>query len=597
MTIGLPSCSRVALAPLLLLCQLAAPVASAQEKFLPPAPIPKDITVRAERGETIAIPLESSRSSTLQLKFLLRSRPKLGELGEVKLQSKTKAVIPYTVSEGSPTGTDTFKYALQGPNTAVSVPGTVQIMVVDPPAELSLPENLDFPPTAVGDVSVASLKIRNSGRGPGTAKFDPPEPWKVMGPATVRIPPEETVLVRIAFSPQSEIAYRAATLVTTPGRETVVFTGKGVTPLSVTPQEIVLRDPESPNSGTAGLTIRNHSQAARLVTIDSPPEVTAPAEVSLPPGETTKIEIKPVTDLAKRNDTPLSLSSAGWEARIPVKLFAIPGELEITPNRVDLGEVRQGVTATADLTIRNAGGTELKVDSELPASVNLTPPILGRRLAPQETLEVKLEFVPPEGFDDAELLFTSEGNEVAIPLLARTKAEPIGPEDLPRVSIEEPGSETTAPATQPQESMPPESQPTFGVGSEAVSVIEREPRRLVLAWKLPDPAPQAYKFEVRKLESVENGQPTISWEEFPNAEVLLVDGFARAEFTNLSPGEVLPIRMVPMTLGGTRGAPSGVFRLSTPHPTPLNIPWLGILLTAALLVLLGSLIHRKFIAK
>lgn len=573
----------------------SAVAAQAEPDFLPPPPQPKDITIRAEKGKTIEIPLQSSRSSNLQLKFILRSRPKLGDLGEIKLKNKTTAVVPYTVKEDAPTGTDVFKYALQAPNSAVSVPGTVRIMVVEPTAKLSFADQLEFPPTAVGDRSLRLLEIRNSGEGPGRADFEVPSPWAVMGATRVEVPPGETAKVRIAFAPEKVMDFTGTASVKIPGQETVRLTGKGIAPLAVTPEKVVLRDPDHPGSDRASISIRNDSQASRLVTIAAPPEVKAPDEITVPAGQSVDVPVEPATDLAKRDETPITLSSVGWEERIPVALFALPGDLEVSPGRIDFGEVRAGVTSKTGLLLRNTGGTALRVGSELPSGIRLTPPILGRRISPDESLEVDIEFLPPAEFESAEILFTTGQEEIRLPVIAKLRESAAASEPASQIRRATVG---TPPAVE-RESQPPESR-TGDPGdpnAPAISLIVAEPDRLVLAWKLPEPPPEDYFFEKRTIASGGTGQPSIEWEEVPNADILLQEGFARAELTNLPPGTVLPLRLVPTTLGGTRGDPSGIFRLSTPHPPQLRIPWLTIGLALAVLALCGSLVYRKFIAK
>src|SRR5262249_10393791 len=113
------------------------------------------------------------------------------------------------------------------------------VVVTNPPPLLSIiPTNIDFPPAIVGQTNTMSFQVINLGGLTLTGSVALPQPFSAAGGNPFNVPPGQTSLVLLAFSPTNAASFaNSAVFSSNGGTSTNPVTGTGLAPalFGVTP--------------------------------------------------------------------------------------------------------------------------------------------------------------------------------------------------------------------------------------------------------------------------------------------------------------------------------------------------------------------------
>ena len=136
---------------LVLLTLFASAPLQAEPKDPPlvPPPMAQPQTLSIFRGENIEVPLSAQGRAPSQLKFLIRSLPSKGRLGEIRVTGPKSAEVSYFHDETSE-GSDSFTFAVQAIDSPVSAAAPITISICEEPPTLSVVKSVDFGTMEVG---------------------------------------------------------------------------------------------------------------------------------------------------------------------------------------------------------------------------------------------------------------------------------------------------------------------------------------------------------------------------------------------------------------------------------------------------------------
>lgn len=534
--------------------------------------MPQDQNVSIFRGRSIEIPLRAIGRASSQLKFLIRSRPSTGRLGEIRLIGPKSAVITYTHDESSPEGIDSFTYAVQGADTPVSAPGRVNIAISEEPPALSVVHSLDFGHLLLGETSEEQITIRNAGGGVLSGKMAVPEPWKILGPADYKLGRKQEKKIRILFDPQEDASFKGKLAFSHDFRSYVELAGAASSPFEFQPPDkIELDHTDTGSIRSAVLVIRNKTARERIMGISAPPEIVVSEEIVLPPGSERRIPLHTKPGFSGALDAKLSVESDGFQRSFALRVFPLKPVLKIDPaDGLDFGEVQPDRRYKATFSVKNEGGRDAHLQAKMPPKILVVPDPNTVVLAPGENRLLEVAFESrSEGEYRGDIEIGTEGAPAQkIPVTARIAGHAAL---APKVS-----TTRLAPAPAAPVSAQPAASPMEALsGIPAIRNIQIRGagnKTQEVVWEKPAPNAVAYIVEQRMLEPGTAQSPKVTWRERTGIKFLEEGGFSVARFENLAEGQTWFLRIRSVNEIGRRSEPSATFRLAT-RPTPRTGLW------------------------
>src|SRR4029077_8695806 len=220
-----------------------------------------------------------------QLRFLLRSLPAKGRLGEIRVTGPKTATVEYTHDDTSQ-GSDSFTFAVQAVDSPVSAAAQITISVSEEPSALSVVHSIEFGTVQVGETREEQITLRNSGGGVLAGRMDAPPPWKILGVAEYRLGRNQERKVRILCAPDEEQEYSGKLTFSDDPRSAVELSANAISPFEFDPsREIELASQDGDALRSGAVVIRNRPSRDRTVETSAPSEIVAPDQVTVPAGE------------------------------------------------------------------------------------------------------------------------------------------------------------------------------------------------------------------------------------------------------------------------------------------------------------------------
>ncbi len=525
----------------------------------PPQPIAQSVTVY--EGESVNIPLRGLSRTGLQVKFLVRSKPSLGTLSAVQDVDRSNGVITYKHDPNRGTGPDSFRYAVQVPNSGVSTPAEVTISVIERLPVFEAPARLKFPDVEIGGSAVQVLELGNSGGGLISGRVIAPEPWTFpTGDGSYSLGPDEAVRIAVMFAPAKARNFEgAARFSHDPVRE-LGLSGRGFTPIETAPTRIELR-PDGVSEVRSGiLTVRNVTDAPRELTIAAPAEVVVEGSVTVDAKSESEVALHTRAGFLGALDTQVELRGEAFEVVVPMTVYASPARLVAdSVETLDLGSPKAGETVLRKVVLRNVGGSPAKVAAVVPGAVTVTPEPTKEVIPPGGQREYELAFVRTlPGPVEEEIIFRGGSEPVRIALTGEV------------VSVLPSGNQRVAElaakgiSIKKFSSIPP---------VEQIGVSRLTKKEIDLVWDLPSRDVRAFKLYRRKITFGEDGVARSVWSLLTDVRVEIGEKVARAFLTDLDPGEHVALSIVSLNAELEESQPSLPFDLATRPPTPWRIPW------------------------
>lgn len=540
--------------------------------------MPQAQNVTIFRGRSVEIPLRAIGRAPSQLKFLIRTPPKYGRLGEIRFTGRKTAVVTYSHDEKATAAYDSFTYAVQAVDTAVSAAGTVHIAISEEPPALSVVHTLDFGQLWVGETREEEITVLNTGGGSLAGRMIVSEPWRILGSAEYRLARKEQKRVRVLFAPADAGEFAARLLFSHDTRSSVTLSGAAEAPLEFAPADELLLSPEAGKTTRAGsLSIRNRTPAERAVEISVPDTIEAPEEIVVPANGETTVELRTKPGFLAALEDRVDLQSDRYQRSVPLRVLAMPPVLRAEPESLDFGTVPLKFPTRKTLTVVNDGGSLARMRLETPPEVLLIPDPNATVLAPGEKrmFEVELEVSGTGTFRKNINVATEGASALTIPLSAVGIAgEPQPKSTLPAQT--HPSVKRDLPSSLPPrilvEEIPAGTLSNIPPVTEFQTVVI-SPSSLEIKWKKPAPNAVTTLIEYRSIEPGINGPAKLIWHKWQGAAVREESGNVVALFGNLPLGRTWYIRFTSLDETGRRSRPSPTLLLATPPAPPVRWQW------------------------
>ncbi len=545
---------------LFLVAGTGARMLAAEKDPLPtPPPMARSQKISVYAGKPAEIQISVGGRIVEPLRFLIRTPPAGGTLGEIRRINRTTAVVTYMPP--SVPGEDTFTFAAQSLDSPVSAPARVQIFVIEEPAKMEFAGELDFGNVFVGDVATRDLVLTNAGGEDATGKVEIAQPWAVKPPADFRVPGGETIRIPITFSPTDAREFAGRIVLGRKPTDAVVVSGAGVMPFEWRPVAVEV-EPVRREEGEFLFQLKNLTADVREVTFEWPAGLKGPESVRISAGETAKLQVSVPPREPASIDSAFIFRSGGFRREIPVRVFPAPPRLETDLAAIDYGEIPVGRTVNSRLLLRNTGASDAQVKVAAPEGLILLPDPAGTIIQPGGSKEFELMFqgLTP-GTYDQKLVFSYQTNgRLEIPvrasLVRREEVSPRFPGVLDRVEAVEP---LAVPEATPL--------PTPVTGNPEKVIMEQQGlNEVVLSWVAGDA--KDFRVEFRQISSDPGGRVVISWKSFPNVKIVRDGPLARATFEGLAAGFAWTIRVIGIRADGEEDPPSPAFQMTTKTPPP-----------------------------
>ena len=576
---------------LVLLTLFASASIQAEPKDPPlvPPPMAQPQSLSIFRGDNIEVPLRAQGRAPSQLKFLIRSYPSKGRLGEIRLTGPKAAEVTY-FHDGTSEGSDAFTFAVQAIDSPVSAAAPITISISEEPPTLSVVKSVDFGTMEVGTTREEEIVLRNSGGGELEGQMEVPPPWSIVGSKDYRLGRKQEGTVRIICAPSEPEEYAGKLVFSHDARVAVDLSAHATSPFELSPaREIELTSQDGSTLRSADVAIRNRTTGDRTLRITVPAELVAPNPVMILAGEEQRITLQTTPGVLGAAETAITLESEGFKESLPVRIFPVPPSLHIEPREgLDFGEIEPRKRYRGFLRVKNEGGNAARLQAKIPQEVLLVPDPSSAVLQPGETRVFEVAFeVSSSGSYQSEITISSSGAKpISIPVVANTpkqagEAKKISTEALSSAIQPTPAITKAAPASG--------RAPTV----KKIRILKAGGRIFEVAWERSNPDPVAWIVQQRHLEMTSAGPPKTVWRDLNNLRFFEQGNLIGARFENLAPGQIWFLRIISIDEQGRRSEGSPTFIMTSP---PAKNPMFGRMLLVILAVgaaVLGVLKFRE----
>jgi len=560
-----------------LLCLFAtAGVAFAKDKesLQKPPPLAKPGVVSVYLGQPLEIDLNIGGRIVEPVTFLIRKPPRQGVLGELRRTSRTTASVLYSPDPDAAAGGDSFSFAAKSVDSPVSAAGTVQIRLIEEPALVDFPKEVDFGALFLGDTVERDVPVRNSGGGVASWKVRTNPPWSIRGPDTYSVSATKEAVLHLVFAPAEERDFLDSVQMAPDPKSILRVSGSGVSPISWSSAGVVF-SPEQREKGAAEIVLTNRTPGERSLEVDWPDFLKARKMISLPGGESAAVQIEVDAPPAFHFQGDINIRSGNFHSTIPIRIFPSPAKLVTSPEKtLTLGKIQKEGLWKASFVVRNIGGADAPIQITAPPEILVVPDprslILGS--GEEQAFEAQLQNSKPARYSGT----------------VRIESPACKPLEL---SIEAPGS---APG---KASLPvgnflnlPQTLEAGRDPAPAIDQVSRTgkatllsstPHEVVLSWKLATRGTKTFKLERRSVSSGADDRVLIQWIPWQGAQISVNDDAVIARLVRLPANTLWTVRLVPLDENGQPGPPSPPFQISTQPLEKHSVPlwaWLAIFL-------------------
>ncbi len=528
-------------------------------KLTPPPPVPLGNQASMYTGRSIDIPLKAVWRNPTQIRFLIRTQPKHGVLGEIRITSPNTAVVTYTHNGHDGAGLDSFTFAGQGLGTPVSAPGKVSIIISEEPSSLVVPVEVDFGTVLVGESVTKEIPLDNTGGGIVSGTVEVPPSWKIAGDGSPKysVIHGQTNSLRLTFSPTDDRSYEEKLRFSHQHTLSVNLVGKGQAPLAFEPDGQLELTGSPVRSGT--ILVRNTTGQERTLSITTPEKIIGPETVKIPAGEEVPVVLKTDAKFKSGTNGMLRLESGSYKHSIPVHLFAMSPVLKVEPaERIAFGKVTAGEHYRASLKVSNDGGSDARLRIATPKFLVVTPDPATAILSPGENRTFEVSFDPQGSGNYAENISVTSG--AGNPLVLAVTATI----NNPLASASRAPANASVPLPTPTPEGPKEAVYNDIPPIKEIRALKTTPHSVQLMWKKPAKNAVEYLIEMRSLQSVPNGPAVAKWEPWPFVSYREENGVVIADIANLQPRTINFLRVSSLDVMESASAPSPTARIVSP---------------------------------
>ncbi len=522
----------------------------------------------------VEIPLQIAGRVVEPLSFLVRKEPKHGTLSALRRTGRNSATLLYTPDARTGPGDDFFSFAAKSFDSPVSAPATVCIRLVERPAILEHPDEIDFGKVLLGDRKERPMVLKNSGAGVASGTVRPNSPWRTGKTGEYRLPAGMASTIDLVFEPLEERDFIDKLQV---GPESVVvLRGSGVAPVSW-PKEGLVVSPADRETGKAEIPFTNNSPAGRTLRVEWPEFLKGDREITLPANGTAAAKIEISAPLSLKFEGEAEIRSGNFKGKLPIRIFPAPAKLSVSPERgLKLGASADGRALKGHFLIRNTGGSNASLQIIAPPDLVIFPDPSRIVLAGgnEQAFEVQSERLK-SGTPSKTIRIQSPGCEpVDISIEAPAATEGRAAVPVEKFLSIPPGPETSPSTQQPSGKFP---------RVETANLIKSESHEVAISWKLASPKITGFKIERRRISPGKEGQVAVDWFPWTEPKITVSEGTAVARFERLPANAFWTIRIITLDENGNPSPPSPPFQIATKPLNEFHVPaWAWIFLIAPL---------------
>lgn len=338
-------------------------VATTSGQLIPP-PQGKDVKVQVARGGSVSIPIQGFDRNGRLLKFGIdpRQSPRWGRAGEIRPTGKNRATVIYTHGDDDHSKHDEFSYTIRLTSGGMTGRAKVTVEVIDTPARLMLPMEVDFGQVALGDPPASTnVHLANLGGGIIEGNLNPPEPFEV-DHGFFSLGRNQSQRIRARFAPTKTglFSYEVKPSSTDPDA-TTTFRGEAIAPFEIRGETTTLQ-PDQSGIRRVDLDVVNLSQQPQSIRTELPPS--SPAQIDevgiVQPGSFKTISVHLPAD-HKTSIASFNVNFVGKNYAETVELSAppLPADVEVI-QPLDFGTITPGKSNTAEFSLRNSGGMPIQ---------------------------------------------------------------------------------------------------------------------------------------------------------------------------------------------------------------------------------------------
>lgn len=534
----------------------APPVACAERKKEPPPAIPppaQPLSVKVARGESVAILLRIYGRKNQALRYLIRTPPQHGKLTAPRAVELEVSSVTYTPPADLSIVRDRFAYAVQN-SAGVSAAADVLITIVDVPAEIGVPEVLNFPMLLVGGTSTQTLEINNRGGGLAEGRVTVDEPWRIDGPANYRIAGGERAVLKVVFAPKEPGIFDTVMRFSSQPGTTLSIHGEARGALTASPAKVLLQhaagDPV--RAGTFDLT--NHTEAEVRAALAGGDRLTVPAEVAVPARGTVQVSVFAAVGDVAAFEGEVAVRAAESVLRVPVRAAAVGPIVRATRDLLPLGRVRAGQSAEGQVGLENIGGTAARVSWKIAGPFAAAGSPVTLAAGEKTSVTVRLEG-GTVARHRAPLLVAAEQQKLEVPVEAEVFAADLEAPPATEIAAAPQANPPAAAAAPTPAAYPIQAVPEDLLGDPAalsgVKLREVTARGAIMEWPATLTKATEFRLQVKNVSIDSLGEAVVRWVPLPSV-TFRQEGESRiATVTELQPATAYAIRVV------AKGAESG----------------------------------------
>jgi hypothetical protein len=411
------SVRSVSLALLLSTSAAHFPAAAAEKRKealpTPPAlPVPQEVQVL--RGEEREISLKIYGRKNQPITFLIRKPPRFGQITPPTNTEAEVAVVRYRPPDDRKITRDTFQYAARS-GEGVSAAVTVDIRIIDIPAQLSVTQELIFPQRLTGIEETQIVEMENVGGNiaEGEAFVDPP--WKIEGASLYRIEPHGRGFLRVRFAPAKSGRFTGEVRFSSQTDRVTTLRGTAVDAIEVVPPFLSLQ-PELTTLVRAGaVELTNHTDAPLTVRGSTSQPLLVEEEIILGPGETRPVIIRTAAGEASQVSGKVTFEAGVFRSDLLVTADPLPAVIRPSEPVVNFGQLPAGPSPQFEFTLQNVGGRTGA--ATIVGSGPLRAPNQSVSLAPGQALQVPITIATgTNGMVDAYLEIRTPSGVTRVPV-------------------------------------------------------------------------------------------------------------------------------------------------------------------------------------
>lgn len=568
-------------------CLLLLAPAQAQRKqpkdpvgIAPPQPVQLNVKIRRE-GKT-EIPLRIYGVANEPLQYLIRVPPLHGKLGEPRATGRETAVAVYEPPADLNIATDRFFYAVKSAQ-GVSAPVEVAVTILDQPAQLTIPDQLEFATVRTGNSSSKLLEITNTGGSLAVGEVIVEAPWRLEGKPGYRLAAGDFAIFKIFFAPTTGGRFEGVARFTSDPSHSTTLRGVGETSVIANPSELILQNTAGNPVRSGTLLLINQTEEPRELKLKANERLQLPAEVNLPGGSRVSVPVQTSAEDVRALNAEIEITAPDLELRVPVKAVPPGPVFRATQAKLGFGRVPAGKASALPVEMENIGGSPGDISWSVAAPFRTAQSSMILLPGEKRSFEVEIESAADGHFrawlqckageQAFDIALEADVTGGTTPGPARTGRRTGTMASATGAGREVPGPDEPSPnpETIVAEKLPPIFPPEWLADSPlppGVQVLETTPTTATIQWPAAMSAASRFRLEVRVFDFDANRNLTVKW--------IVPEGFNVAKqgeryvatIPDLEPAQPWVVRVFPVPDGG--GSADRLFTIefrTTPKPS------------------------------